>query len=374
MRDYYEVLGVSSNATADEIKKAYRKKARQLHPDYAGADSEEAFKELSVAYDVLSDPQKREQYDLGGPAAFSGGGAGPTGDFGFADLFETMFGGMGGFGGPTGPTQRTRRGQDSLIAVEVTLEEVVFGTKKEVKVNTAIECDVCHGSCCEPGTSPTTCPTCGGTGSVTRVQQTLLGAIRTSAPCRTCQGHGQTIDHPCHECVGEGRVRASRTVSFEVPAGVENGTRIRLAGKGEVGPAGGPAGDLYVEIREKPHPLFARQGIHLHTRIDVPVALAALGTVFTLDTLDGQQELVIDPGTQPEAELTLKGLGVARLGGSGRGNLYVHVGVKTPTNLDDRQRELLEELAELRGEQRVEPVGAGTHGPLKWFKDKLGGL
>lgn len=370
MTDYYQILGVSQDASADEIKRAYRKRARELHPDYAGAGSEDAFKELSVAYEILSDPQKRRQYDAGGPQAFAGGF--PS-EFGFADLFETMFGGGSfGAGAATGPAQRTRRGQDSLVAVELTLEEVVFGANKEIKVDTAVTCETCGGSCCEPGTSPLTCTVCGGTGAVSRVQQTLLGAIRTQAACNACQGFGQTIPHPCVECSGEGRVPATRTVNFDVPAGVENGTRIRLSGRGQAGPAGGPAGDLYVEIREKPNPLFARQGIHLHTRIEVPMALAALGTVFSLTTLDGEQELVISPGTQSESEIVLKGLGVGRLGGSGRGNLYVHVGVQTPTELDEAQQKLLEELAELRGEQRVEPVGVAGQGPLKWFKDRLG--
>ncbi len=373
MTDYYQILGVSADASAEEIKKAYRKRARQLHPDYAGPESEEAFKELSVAYDVLSDPQKRRQYDIGGPDAFSGAGNGFPSEFGFADLFETMFGGGGSFGGgrSSGPAQRTRRGQDSLVAVELTLEEIVFGTRKDIRVDTEVLCETCQGSCCEPGTSPVVCSACGGAGSVNRVQQTLLGAIRTQAVCYSCQGYGQTIPNPCHECAGEGKTAANRTVSFDVPAGVENGTRIRLSGKGSVGPAGGPAGDLYVEIREKSNPLFARQGIHLHTRIEVPMALAALGTVFSLTTLDGEQELVIAPGTQPESEIVLKGLGVGRLGGSGRGNLYVHVGVQTPTDLDERQTELLEELAELRGEQRVEPVAMAGSSPLRWFKDKL---
>ena len=369
MTDYYAVLGVSKDASAEEIKLAYRKKARQLHPDYAGPESEEAFKELSNAYDTLSDPAKRRQYDMGGPSMFNGGG-GFAGDFGFADLFETMFSARG-FGAPSGPAQRTRRGQDSLVAVELTLEEVVFGTHKEVQLDTAVECAECAGSCCAPGTSPVTCSECGGAGSRLQIQRTLLGDIQTSVACSSCQGYGQIIEEPCEECAGEGRTRATRTVSFEIPAGVENGTRVRLAGKGEVGPAGGPPGDLYVEIREKPHPLFTRNGYDLHTRIDVPMVLAALGTVFSLGTLDGEEELVIAPGTQSGSEMVLKGLGVGRLSGRGRGNLHVHISVQTPTDMDSRQRELLEELGELRGEQRVEPALASS-GPLKWFKDKLG--
>ncbi len=368
MTDYYAVLGVDRDASAEDIKRAYRKKARQLHPDYAGPASEEAFKELSMAYDVLSDPAKRRQYDMGGPSMFNSGSFG--GDFGFADLFETMFGGRG-FGAPTGPAQRTRRGQDSLVAVELTLEEVVFGTHKEVQLDTAVECAECQGSCCAPGTSPVTCTQCGGTGSQMRVQQTLLGNIQTAVACPACEGYGHIIEHPCEECGGDGRTRATRTVGFDIPAGVEDGTRVRLAGKGQAGPAGGPAGDLHVEIREKPHPLFTRQGYDLHTRIEVPMVAAALGTVFSLGTLDGEEELIIAPGTQSGEEMILKGLGVGRLSRAGRGNLHVHVSVQTPTDLDPRQQELLEELAELRGEHRVEPVLA-SGGPLKWFKGKLG--
>lgn len=371
MTDYYEVLGVARDASADEIKKAYRKKARQLHPDYAGPDSEDAFKDLSVAYDVLSDPQKRQAYDIGGPTAANGNGF-PQGDFGFADLFETMFGTMGGgFAASRGPASRARRGQDSLLAVELTLEEVTFGVKKEIRLDTGVRCETCGGSCCEPGTSPVTCGVCGGTGSVTRVQQSLLGAIRTASPCSACQGYGQTIPNPCRDCGGEGRVRASRTVSVDIPAGMENGSRLRLQGQGEAGPAGGPAGDLYLEVRELPHPAFARSGNDLYTRVDVPMTLAALGTLFSLDTFDGEREVAIKPGTMSGEEIVIKGLGVGKMRG-GRGDLHVTIGVQTPQKLDERQRKLLEELAELRGEERVEPAHAGG-GPMRWFKDKLSG-
>lgn len=371
MTDYYEILGVARDASADEIKKAYRKKARLLHPDYAGPESEDAFKDLSVAYDVLSDAQKRQAYDIGGPAAAGGGGF-PQGEFGFADLFETMFGSMGGgFASSRGPASRSRRGQDSLLAVELTLEEITFGVKKDIRVDTAVKCETCGGTCCEPGTSPVTCGACGGAGSVTRVQQSLLGPIRTSAPCGNCQGFGQIIQDPCHACSGEGRVRVSRTVSVDIPAGMDNGARVRLRGQGEAGPGGGPAGDLYLEVRELPHPTFARRGSDLYTRVDVPMTMASLGTLFSLQTFDGEQEVTIKAGTMSGEEITLKGLGVGRPRG-GRGNLHVTIGVQTPQHLDDRQRELLEELAELRGEHRVEPAHS-SGGPMRWFKDKLGG-
>lgn len=372
MKDYYEILGVSRDASQDEIKRAYRKRARHLHPDYAGAESEDAFKELSAAYEVLSDSQKRRAYDLGGPDAVRGAGSNfGAGDYGFADLFETMFGGMGGgFASSRGPVPRGRRGRDSLLAVELTLEEITFGATKDLQIDTAILCEVCGGSCCEPGTSPETCAVCGGTGSVVRLQQSLLGTIRTSAACQNCHGHGQVIPSPCQECAGDGRVYTARTISVDIPAGAEDGTRIRLRGEGEVGPGGGPAGDLYLEVRQLPHPIFARSGYDLYTRIDVPMTMAALGSRFVLTTFDGDREVTVQAGTQSGEEILLKGLGVGRPRG-GRGDLHVTVGVETPRKLDDQQRHLLEELAQLRGEERAEPAGAGR-GPMKWFKDKLG--
>ena len=375
MQDYYDILGVAKGATPDEIKRAYRTKARQLHPDYAGIESEEAFKELSVAYEVLSDPQKRRQYDLGGPGSFGGASGYPAGFGGgsfFNDIFETMFGTASGFSSGGTQSSRARRGEDVLVAVEVDLEEIVFGTHKDIRVNAAVTCDDCGGTCCAPDTYPTTCTRCNGRGQTTRLQQTMLGAVQMSSPCAACGGAGQTIPHPCPTCRGEGRTQAVRTHSVDIPAGVQNGARLRVRGDGEAGHGGGPAGDLYVEIREKPHPTFARQGDDLHVRIDVPMTMVALGTVFSLSTFDGDQELVIKPGTQPDATITLPGLGVGRTGRSGRGNLHVHIGVQIPEGLDARQRELLEEFAELREEHRVEPVGAGN-GIFQRLRDKLGG-
>lgn len=370
MNDYYEILGVSREATAEDIKKAYRKKARQLHPDYAGPDSEEAFKDLSVAYETLSDPQKRQMYDIGGPDAMNGMGGGGAG-FGFADIFETMFGGSG-FASSAGPVPRERRGQDQLIAVQVTLEEETFGAKKEISLDTFVRCETCGGSCCEPGTHPVTCSSCGGTGTVTRVQRSLLGNMRTQSPCPACQGHGTTIPNPCHECSGNGRVRTRRTLTVDIPVGVDDGTRIRLSGQGEVGPAGGPNGDLYLEVREKKHPVFTRQGDDLHTWITVPMTTAALGTVFSLQTLDGLREVSIHPGTQPRDEVILDDLGVGHLQRPGRGDLHVHVDVEVPRKLDDRSRELLEELASIRGEERVEPR-RGDQSMFERLRDKFTG-
>lgn len=355
MRDYYEVLGVSRDATVEEIRRSYRKKARELHPDYAGPESEEAFKELSVAYETLSDPQKRQMYDLRGPGGFTGASSSDPfgGSFGFADLFDAMFSGSGF---ASAPSQRTtgRPGRDTKIAVEITLEEVVFGAEKQVILDTAMVCATCEGSCCAPGTSPVMCASCNGTGSVTRMQSSLLGPIRMAVPCSNCGGRGRLIQTPCPECSGEGRVRATRTISVTIPSGAQDGGRIKLPGYGEAGAQGGSSGDLYVEVRVKPDKLFSRQGFDLHTNVTVPMTTAALGIVFPLTTFDGDRDIEINPGTQPGEEVVLKGLGITRPGGSSRGNLVVHVGVEIPSKLDDRSRELLEELAAHRGEDTGE--------------------
>lgn len=369
MNDYYSILGVERDATAADIKKAYRKKARELHPDYGG--DEEAFKDLSIAYETLVDPQKRQMYDIGGPDALRGG-AGPMGAEGFGDLGDILGAMFGGFAGGGGPIPRTGRGKDQLVGVEVTLEEATFGATKEIKVNTYVTCDTCHGSMAAPGTRPTTCTQCSGSGMQVRVQQTLFGAMRSQGPCSACRGHGDIISTPCPDCAGKGRVRTSRTLSVDIPVGVDEGTRIRLSGKGEVGIGGGPAGDLYLEIRERKHPVFTRRGDDLHTRITIPMTTAALGTAFDLTTLDGVQRIDIQPGTQPNAEIRLEGMGVGRLQRPGRGNLYVHVDVEIPRKLDERSRQLLQELAALRDEERVE---VGHEGPsvFERIRDKFKG-
>lgn len=372
MKDYYEVLGVDRSATTEEVRRAYRKKARELHPDYAGPESEEAFKQVSQAYEVLSDPQKRERYDLGGGPGMGNGSTYPGfsgGAFGFSDIFETVFN-MGGFGGPGAAPGRGRAGQDILLAVELTLQEVVFGATKEVMVDSAMTCATCNGTCAAPGTSPVTCAECSGSGQVTRIQNTLLGQMRVAVACPRCQGAGQTIKTPCPECHGEGRVQASRTVSVDIPGGVESGTRIRLTGEGQAGTRGAPPGDLYVEVRELPDPMFSRRGWDLNTTITVPMTTASLGTVFFLQTLDGQKEVEIPAGTQPGEQITLKGLGVKRLRGSGRGDLHVHVDVEIPRKLDEQSRALLEQLAAMRGETRVEPVGSKSGGLFNKLRGK----
>ena len=372
--DYYEVLGVPRDATPEQVKKAYRRLARELHPDVAGNDpaSEERFKDVSRAYDVLGNADKRRSYDLGADPASPGGGMG--GGFGFQDIFETFFGAATGAGAQRGPVPRARRGQDALVRLDIDLVEATFGAHREMPVDTAVTCPTCLGSCARPGTSPVTCTVCGGRGTVQRVARSFLGQVMTSQPCAACHGFGTVIPEPCVECAGEGRVRSRRTLSLDVPAGVDTGTRIRMTGQGEVGPAGGPPGDVYVEIRECRHEVFVREGDDLHATLPVPMTAAALGTVLTLETLDGPQEVDLRPGTQPDQVVTLRGLGVGHLHGSGRGDLHVHVDVQVPTALDDQQEELLRALAALRGEERPEArLAATSAGVFARLRDKLTG-
>lgn len=354
--DYYEVLGVSRTATPEEIKRAYRKLARQHHPDIAGAEAADQFKKISEAHDVLSNPEKRQMYDMGGRPGAAGAGAG---GFGFGDIFEQFFAAATG-GGQNGPVPRTRRGQDALVRLRIDLEDAVFGASKDVSVDTAVLCSACEGTCSRPGSSPVTCSTCQGRGTIQRMTRSFLGNVMTTAACSDCQGFGTRITDPCPECSGEGRVRARATVTVNVPAGVDTGTRIRMTGQGEVGPAGGPAGDLYVEIHENRHPIFNRNGDDLHCTTQLPMTAAALGTVLSLDTLDGERQLDIRPGAQPEEVITLKGLGVGRLNSHGRGDLHVHLGIEVPTRLTPEQEDLLRQLAVLRDEEnppaRLEPT------------------
>ena len=356
-RDYYAILGVSHQATPAEIKKAYRQLARQLHPDVNPAE-EERFKEVTAAYEVLSDPAKREMVDLGGdPLAPGGGGmggagAGPFG--GFQDIMDAFFGQAAG-ASRGGPRSRVRGGADALVRIDLDLGDTAFGTTREITLDTAVLCSTCNGGGAAPGTHPETCATCNGRGEVQHVQRSLLGQIVATRPCPECGGTGSKIRHPCHDCGGDGRVRARRTITVKVPAGVEDGMRLRLSGEGEVGPGGGPSGDLYVEIRERQHDLFTRDGDDLHCRVELPMTAAALGTEVTLDTLDGQEQLVIKAGTQSGSVQTLKARGVPHLNRSvGRGDLHIHLEVVTPARLDDRQEQLLRELARLRHEETPE--------------------
>jgi molecular chaperone DnaJ len=342
--DHYEVLGVDRTATTDEIKKAYRRLARELHPDVnPGADASERFKLVTHAYDVLSDPQQREQYDLGPTAGFGGGAGGNFG--GFGDIFETFFGG----GQQTrGPRSRRERGQDALVRVEIDLDEIIFGTKRDIEVDTAVLCETCNGSCCAPGTQPVTCDICHGSGQIQRTVRSLLGNVMTSSPCGTCRGYGTVIPNPCPTCQGQGRVRARRTIPVDIPAGVDTGLRLQLPGQGEVGPAGGQAGDLYLEIKVKHHDVFSRNGDDLLATLEVQMTDAILGTRAKLKTLDGEVSFDVRPGTQSAEVVTIKERGVTRLRGSGRGDLKIGIQVTTPSKLSAKEKELIEQFASHR--------------------------
>ncbi|MFM6963113.1 MAG: molecular chaperone DnaJ [Micrococcales bacterium] len=338
--DHYEVLGVSRDAGDDEIKKAYRKLARELHPDVNPAEeAQERFKAVTHAYEVLSDPDERRKYDMGGNDPFGG-----MGGFGFGDIFDTFFGG----GQTRGPRSRQERGQDALIRVELTLDEVIFGAAKTIDIDTAVLCKTCKGSCAQPGTSPSTCEVCRGTGSIQRQVRSLLGNVVTSSPCTACRGFGQVIKSQCVDCRGQGRIRARRSLELNIPAGVEDGLRLQLSGQGEVGFAGGPQGDIYVDISVPAHESYSRQGDDLHCTLEVPLADAALGTRTKIETFDGDQEVQVEPGTQSGDQVTLKSKGVTHLRGHGRGDLIVTMQVVTPTKLDSKQKELLRQLGELR--------------------------
>lgn len=369
--DYYAVLGVAPTATPEEIKRAYRKLARELHPDVnPDEDTQEKFKEVTAAYDVLSDPAKREMFDLGGDPLSNGGGGGFGTGFAFTDIMDAFFGG----GAQRGPKPRQRRGQDALIRLELDLLETAFGTTKDIQVDTAVGCPTCHGAGTSPGTSLSNCPTCNGRGEIQQVQRSFLGQVMTARACPQCSGFGTIIPHPCPDCSGEGRVRTRRTLTVRVPAGVDTGTRIQLAGEGEVGAGNGPPGDLYVEIHERPHAVFQRQGDDLHCMVALPMTAAALGATLPLETLDGPEQIDIRPGTQPGQVIPLHGRGVTHLRGSGRGDLLVHIDVQTPTKVDARQEELLRELARLRDEERLEgQFSPGGQGLFSRIRDAFNG-
>ncbi len=376
-RDYYGLLGVSSNASDADIKRAYRKMARELHPDVNPDEVAQAkFQEISAAYEVLSDPEKRRIVDLGGdPLANAAAGAGGFGGgFGnLGDVFEAFFGGgFGGAGNSRGPTGRVRPGSDSLLRMRLDLEECATGVTKQVTVDTAVLCDRCQGKGTNGDSAPVPCDTCGGRGEVQTVQRSLLGQVMTSRPCPTCRGVGVVIPDPCHQCMGDGRVRARREISVKIPAGVGEGMRVRLAAQGEVGPGGGPAGDLYVEVHEQAHDIFVRDGDDLHCTVSVPMVDAALGVTVTVEAiLDGMNEITIPPGTQPGSVITLRGHGMPHLRSGVRGNLVVHVEVVVPTKLDHQDGELLRELktrrsrdvAEVRSNHHV--AGGGLFSRLR---------
>jgi molecular chaperone DnaJ len=356
IRDFYEILGVSRSANDAEIKTAYRKLARQYHPDANPGDDDasEHFKEISVAYEALSDPEKRRRYDMFGPegiAPGAGAGGGDAFGFGLNDLFDAFFGGRDPFGNERGAGAGPRRGADAETLLDLTLEEVVFGGTKQFDVTMPVACDICEGSGCAPGTHAQTCESCGGSGEVRSVRRSILGQLVTSGPCPQCAATGQVIPSPCHTCHGDGRVRSERKLEVEIPPGIDTGQRLRLSSRGPAGPRGGPAGDLYVTVRVAEHPGLERAGDDLHSVQTIAMTQAALGTTLTVPTLDGDQEIDVPSGTQPGRVFTLHGLGVPSLRSGRRGNLDVHVAVDVPTKLSAEEAELLTQFAQLRGEE-----------------------
>lgn len=371
MSSHYETLGVARDASAEEIKKSYRKLARKLHPDVnPGEDVSDKFKAVTHAYEVLSDPQKREIYDATGNenGTANGGGGGGAGFGGFGDIFEQFFGG----GGAQGPASRTQRGRDALVTASIELQDAVQGTVYTLDIETAVTCGLCQGTCCQPGTSPQTCTICHGQGQVQRPVRSFLGNMMTVETCSACRGFGTTLPNPCNECMGQGRVRERVSKQLKIPAGVATGTRIHLDSQGEAGPGGGPSGDLYVEINVKRHAVFEREGNDLHATLRIPMTAAALGTDLKLETFDGEKDIQIEPGTQSADTVKLSQLGVPRLRGGNRGDLVVHLQVDTPTKIDDEQRELLERLAVLRDEEFAEGRLAERGGVFSRLRDKLG--
>lgn len=360
MTDLYEVLGVPRDASPDDIKRSYRKLARESHPD-ANPDDPEAearFKDLSAAYEILSDPDKRDRYDRYGNAnGFDlsdpfGSGAG-----GLGDLFDSFFGGNSPFGGggrPRGPVGPPR-GEDLDAQALLEFTDAVFGCQCDVSVRTAVACPDCDSSGAAPGTSSAPCPDCGGTGEVRVVRQTVLGQMMSATVCRRCAGQGEYLPSPCPECDGAGRLIEDKTYTVDVPAGVDEGSTLRLTGRGAVGMRGGPPGDLYVRLRVKPHERFVRHGDDLVEELDISMVQAALGAEIDLETLDGLEELSIPRGTQVGKVFKLKGRGVPRLDGRGRGDLMVRVNVEVPTSLDEESEDLLRQYAVIRGESVSEP-------------------
>lgn len=354
-RDYYEVLGVSREASADEIKKAYRKLARQYHPDANPGDSnaEEHFKEVAEAYEVLSDPEKRENYNRFGHAGANGQGFGGFGGFnadfgGFGDIFDMFFGGGG----------RQRRGPekgaDLRVDVEISFKESAFGVEKDIKVPRSEECGTCGGTGAAPGTSAKSCPACNGTGQLQFAQSTPFGRIIQNKTCDRCRGAGKIIEKPCATCHGAGQVRRSRNIHVKIPAGVDSGTRLRVTGEGESGLRGGPRGDLYVYIYVKPHKIFFREGNDVICEVPLSFSQAALGDEIEVPTLDGAAKLKIPESTQHGTVFRLRGKGIPDVHGYGRGDQHVRVKVVTPSKLTDKQKEALREFARSCGEMPSE--------------------
>jgi molecular chaperone DnaJ len=352
-RDLYELLGVSPTASDDEIKRAYRRRAREFHPDANDGDpaAEARFKEVSLAYEVLRDPERRARYDRFGPDGVFGQGNGSPFDFdgGLGDLFEAFFGSVAG--GGRGQRRGPVAGSDAEVGLQLGFAEAVFGARKEFSIRLPVTCDTCAGSGARPGTQPVRCPDCQGVGEIRRIRQSLLGQVVTAVACSRCQGLGELTPTPCHECRGEGRRMEDRSFVVEVPPGVEDGSTLRLADRGPAGPRGGRNGSLFVNLTVVPDERFERVGDDVHTTLHVGVAQAALGTQVAVDTLEDPVAVNIPSGTQAGHVIRLKGAGVPHLRGRGRGDFLVHVVVDTPTNLTPKQEELLLQLAAERGEE-----------------------
>jgi molecular chaperone DnaJ len=378
-RDYYEVLGLGRSASTDDIKRAFRQKARQYHPDVNKEEGAEAqFKEISEAYEVLIDDDKRSAYDRFGHAAVSGtGGAGGPGfdpfqGFGsFSDIFETFFTAAAS-GGATGTrARRPQRGGHLLYRLSIEFEESIFGTEKEIEIPRLATCPKCDGSGAEPGTDTTVCPQCNGRGETRRTQQSIFGQFVSVVPCDRCGGEGKIVATPCTECKGEGRIRETRKLAVKIPAGVDDGMQIRLSGEGEAGPKGAPPGDLLVELNVKPHKLFKRDDHDLLLDLNVNMAQAALGADIEVPVVDGGTASVkVAAGTQSGKVVRVKGMGVPYLRGSGRGDLMVKINVQIPTTLTEEQKRLLRELAQTFGEASPGPQDKGLFGKIR---DALGG-
>ncbi len=364
--DYYDLLGVRPDAGDDEIKRAYRQMARELHPDSTGGDpeAEARFKLVTRAYEVLRDPESRARYDRYGPDGVdaNGGSAGfdPFGGGGLGDLFDAFFGGGTGRRARPGPM----RGADTEVVLELSFRDAVFGARRELTLDALVGCETCSGTGARAGTTAVRCPDCDGSGELRRVRQSILGQVVTAVPCARCQGFGEAITSPCPDCRGAGRRQESRTFSVDVPAGVDHGSTLRLTGKGAAGPRGGGVGDLYVHLAVHEDERFVRDGTDLHAELHVAATQAALGAVIDFETLDGSEQLAVAPGTQNGHVLRLRNKGVPHVRGRGRGDLLVTVVVDTPTGLSKQQEELLRQLAAERGED-IAPAGEGFMSRLR---------
>lgn len=373
--DYYEILGINKDASESDIKSAFRKAAKRYHPDLhpGDAEAEKKFKEINEAYEILSDPQKRAQYDQFGHAAFDptqAGGFHGGGFGGFEDIFSAFTG--GGFGGFGGSARRNGpvAGNDLRYNLTITFEEAAFGTKKEILVPREENCASCGGTGAKAGTQPATCSVCGGSGQVRSQQNTMFGAFSTVRPCDACGGTGKVIKDPCPDCKGRGRVNRSKRISVSIPAGIDNGQMLTMRGEGEAGLRGGPAGDLYISINVKPHKLFTRNGYDLYLNMDVPMTVAALGGEIQVPTLVGTVKYNIPQGTQPGTTFRLREQGITKLNSTQKGDLLVKANVVIPKKLTEEQRELVKKLAESMGEKHTE-AKVGKKTIFDRVKDKL---